>query len=128
MDISVSHLEIESGSSNEIKLCELQDKISCTISELITIMLSPNDINVSRYKVMLIYCGKYLDKFNGNDKLSDHGIEQDSVITMIMKRLVTDEMSNSVQLNRKRPVYNNSLKDVKSDKRFKGNKSKCEEW
>ena len=58
MDISVSYLEIESGSSNEIKLCELQDKISCTISELITIMLSPNDINVSRYKVMLIYCGK----------------------------------------------------------------------
>ena len=71
---------------------------------------------------------KILDKFNGNDKLSDHGIEQDSVITMMMKRLVTDEMSNSVQLNRKRPVYDNSFKGVKSDKRFKGNKSKCEEW
>ena len=123
MDISVSYLEIESGSSNKIKLCELQLKIACNISEFITIMLSQNDINVSRYRVMLIYCGKHLDDFNGNNKLSDHSIEQDSVITMMMKFLMTDEMSSSVQLNNKRPVYDNYIKDVKSDKRFKGYKS-----
>ena len=86
-------------------------------------MLSQNDINVSRYRVMLVYCGKHLDSFNGNDKLSDHSIEQDSVITMMMTFLMTDEMSSSVQLNNKRPAYDNSIKDVKSDKRFKGYKS-----
>ena len=48
-------------------------------------MLSQNDINVSRYRGMLVYCGKHLDDSNGNDKLSDHGIKQDSVITMFMK-------------------------------------------
>ena len=36
---------------------------------------------------------------------------------------MTSEMSNFVQLNKKRPVYNNSVKDVKSDKRFKCYKS-----
>ena len=39
-------------------------------------MLSQNDINVSRYRDMLIYCGKYLHDFNGIDKLSDHGIKK----------------------------------------------------
>ena len=107
MDIRVSHLEIESGSSNEIKLYELQVNIAYTISELITIMLSQNDINVSRYRVMLVYCGKYFDAFNGNDKLSYHVIKQDSVITMLMKCLMTDIMSNSLQLKNKRPVCDN---------------------
>ena len=79
-------------------------------------MLSQNDINVSRYRVMLIYCGKHLDNFNGNDKLSDHGIKQDSVINMMMKYSMTDETSNSVQLIKKISVYDNSVKDVKSDK------------
>ena len=74
MDIRVRYLEIESNHSNENKLYELQVKIACTISELIIIMVSQNDINVSRYKVMLIYCGKHLYDLNGNDKLSDHGI------------------------------------------------------
>ena len=64
MDIRVRHLEIDHGSSNEIKLYELQVKTICTILELITIMLSQNDINVSRYRVMLVYCGKHLDAFN----------------------------------------------------------------
>ena len=31
-------------------------------------------------------------------------------------------MSNSIQLNKKRPFGDNSVKGVKSDKRFKGNK------
>ena len=48
MDIRVRRLEIEPGCSNEIKLYELQVKITCTISELITIILSQNNINVSR--------------------------------------------------------------------------------
>ena len=118
MDISVSHLEIEPGFSNEIRLYKLQIKITCTISNLISIMLSQNDINVSRYRVMLMFCGKHLNDFNVNDKLSDHDIKEDSVITMMMKCLMTSEMSNFVQLNKKRPVYNNSVKDVKSDKRM----------
>ena len=77
MDIRVRHLEIEPDCSNKIKLYELQIKISCTISELITIMLSQNDVDVSRYRVMLIYRGKHLYDLNGNDKLSDHGIKKD---------------------------------------------------
>ena len=36
---------------------------------------------------------------------------------------MTSEISNFVQLNKKRPVYNNLVKDVKSDKRFKCYKS-----
>ena len=55
MYIRVSHLEIEPGSTNEIRLYELQTKITCTIYELISIMLSQNDINVSRYRVMLVF-------------------------------------------------------------------------
>ena len=58
MDISVSHLEIEPGFSNEIKLYKLHIKITCTISDLISIMLSQNDINVSRYRVMLMFLWK----------------------------------------------------------------------
>ena len=76
MDFRVRRLEIEPDFSNEIKLYELQVKITCTISELITIMLSQNYINVSRYKVMFVYCGKHLYDFNVNDKLSEHGIRK----------------------------------------------------
>ena len=47
MDITVNHLEIKPGSSNKNRLYELQVKITCTISKLITIMLSQNNINVS---------------------------------------------------------------------------------
>ena len=36
---------------------------------------------------------------------------------------MTNEMSNSLQLNKKRDSADNSFEDVKSDKRFKGNKS-----
>ena len=68
MHISVSHLEIEPGFSNEIKLYKLQIKITCTILDLISIMLSQNDINVSRYRIMLMFCGKHLNDFNVNDK------------------------------------------------------------
>ena len=74
MDIRVRRLEIEPGYSNEIKLYELKVKITCNTSELITIILSQNNINVSRYRVMLVYCGKHLHDFNVNDKLSYHGI------------------------------------------------------
>ena len=82
MDISVSRLEIEPGYSNEIRLYKLQVNITCTISEIISIMLSQKDINISRYRVMLVFCGKYLNDVNVNDKLSNHGIKQDSVIEM----------------------------------------------
>ena len=122
MDISVSHLEIEPGYYNEIRLYELQVKITCTISELISIMLSQNDINVSHYRVMLVFCGKHLKNFNVNDKLSDKGIKQDSVIAMMIKCIMAGEMSNSVPYNKKRPVYDNLVKDVKSDKRIKCHK------
>ena len=40
-----------------------------------------------------------------------------------MSGLVADVTSNSLQLKKKRPVYDNSFKDVKSDKTFKDNKS-----
>ena len=73
MDIRVSYLEIEPGSSNEIRLYKLQVKITCTISELISIMLSLNDINICRYIFMLVFCGKHLNDFNVNDNLPDHG-------------------------------------------------------
>ena len=46
MNLSVRHLEIKGGDYNEIKLYELQVKITCTILELIDIMLSQNDINI----------------------------------------------------------------------------------
>ena len=60
-------------------------------------MLSQNDINVSRNRVILVLCGKHLNDLNVIDKLSDHGIKQDSVIIMLMKCLMTDEMSSSIQ-------------------------------
>ena len=77
IDITVSHIEIEDGSTFEIRLYELQIKSTCTIYELISIMLSQKDINVSRDRVMLVYCGKHLNDFQVTDKLSDHGIKQD---------------------------------------------------
>ena len=86
-------------------------------------MLLKNDINVSRYRVILVFCGKQLNDINVIDKLSNHGIKQDSIITILMKFIITDVMSNSIQLNKKRPVGDNSFEDVKSDKIFKGNKS-----
>ena len=78
----VPHLEVELDYSNEIKLYELQAKVTCTISELIEIMLSQNDINAPFYRVILIYCGEYLHDLNCNDKLSEHGIKIVSCITM----------------------------------------------
>ena len=95
MDIRVSHLEFEHGSTIEIMLYELQVKTTCIIYELISIMLSQNDINISRYKVVLVFCGRHLNDLNITDKLSDHNIKQDSVITIFMKGLVADVMSNS---------------------------------
>ena len=123
INIRVSHIEIEDGSTIEIRLYELQVKNTCTIYELISIMLSQKDINVSRYRVMLVYYGKHLYDFKVNDKLSGHGIKQDSVITMMMKCIITGEISNSVLYNRKRSVNDNLFKDVKPDTRFKDHKS-----
>ena len=123
VDIKVRHLEIEPGSSNKIRLYEFQVIIACTISELITIMLSQNDMKVSHYRVMLVFCGKYLNDLNVNDKLSDHGINKYSFITMFIKCVMTNEILNSLQLNEKRDFADNSSEDVKYDKRFKGNKS-----
>ena len=45
------------------------------------------------------------------------------VITIMMKCIITDEMSNSVPYNKKRPVNDDLFKYVKPDKRFKGHKS-----
>ena len=42
---------------------------------------------------------------------------------MMMKCIITDEMSNSVPYNKKRPVNDDLIKYVKPDKRFKGHKS-----
>ena len=53
MDIRVSHLEVEHGSTIEIRLYELQVKITCTIYELTSIMVLQNGINVS-IKISLI--------------------------------------------------------------------------
>ena len=86
-------------------------------------MLPQNDINVSRYRVILVFCVKHLNALNVIAKLFDHGIKQDSVITMLMKCLMTDVMSSSIQLNKKKPFGDNLFEDVKSDNRFKGNKS-----
>ena len=119
----VPHLEVELDYSNEIKLYELQVKITCTISKLITIMLSQSDNNVSHYRVVLIYCCKNLHNFNGNDKLSDHGIKKDSFITMFLKYVMSNDFLNSLKLNKKRDLAEISSEDVKYDKRFKGNKS-----
>ena len=60
-------------------------------------MLPQNDINVSRYRVILVFCVKHLNALNVIAKLFDHGIKQDSVIIMLMKCLMTDEMSSSIQ-------------------------------
>ena len=95
MDIRVSHLEFDHGSTIGIMLYELQVKTTCIIYELISIMLSQNDTNISRYKVVLVFCDRHLNDSNITDKLSDHNIKQDSVITIFMKGLVADVMSNS---------------------------------
>ena len=42
---------------------------------------------------------------------------------MIMSSIITGLMSNSVLYNKKRPVDDNLVKDVKPDKRLKGHKS-----
>ena len=77
MNISIRYLEIEPGVSNEIKLYELQVKITCTILGFINIMLSQNDIHVSFDRVKLIYVGNYWNDLNGNNKLFDNGIKKD---------------------------------------------------
>ena len=74
IDITVSHIVIEDGSTFE-RLYELQIKNTCTIYELISIMLSLKDINVFRDRVMLVYCGRNLHNFQVTDKLYDHGIK-----------------------------------------------------
>ena len=58
MDIRVSNIEIEEGSIFEIRLYEIQVKSTCTIYELNSIMLSQKSIIASRYRVMLVHCGK----------------------------------------------------------------------
>ena len=86
-------------------------------------MLLQNDINISCYRVMLVYCDKYLHDVNVNDKLSDHSIKKYSFITMFIEYVMTNEMLNSLQLNKKRDFADNSSEDDKSEKRCKDNKS-----
>ena len=71
---------------------------------------------------MLVYYGKHLHDFNVNDKLSDHDIKKDSFITIFIKFVMTNEMLNWLQLNKKRDITEISSKNVKPDKRFKGKK------
>ena len=59
MNISIRYVEIEPSVSYEIKVYELQVKITCTILGFINIMLSQNDINESFDRVKLIYGGNY---------------------------------------------------------------------
>ena len=94
MDIRVRHFKIEPGCSNKIKLYKLQIKMSCTILEIIAIMLLQNDMNVSHYRVMLIYCSKYLHDLNGNDKLSDHGIKKDSIAIIFFQCVMSNDILN----------------------------------
>ena len=61
----------------------------------------------------MVYCGTQLYNFPVTDKLSDHGIKQDSVISLTFSS-ITDP------LNKKRALNDNFVKDVKPDKRLKG--------
>ena len=99
MDIRVSNIEIEDGSIFEIRLYKLQVKGTCTIYELNSIMLSQKSIIASRYRVMLVHCGKNLHDFQVKDKLSDHDLKQDSVIIMMMTSIITGLIYNSVLYN-----------------------------
>ena len=62
----------------------------------------------------MVYEGTQLYNFPGSDKLSDHGIKQDSVISMTFNNIITDS------LNKKRAFNDSFVKDVKPDKRLKG--------
>ena len=88
-DITVSHIVVEGDSSIE-KIYKFEIKNTCSINDLITIMLSLKDINVFRDRVHLFFCGNHLNKFQVTDKLSDHGIKQDSVISMEFSSIVPD--------------------------------------
>ena len=50
---------------------------------------------------MLIYCGKYLHDFNGNDKLSDHDIKKDSFITMFLNKRFKGNKPNALNVDGK---------------------------
>ena len=62
----------------------------------------------------MVYEGTQLYNFPGSDKLSDHGIKQDSVIFMTFNNINTDS------LNKKRAFNDNFVKDKKPDKRIEG--------
>ena len=114
IDITVSHFVNKDGSIFEM-IYALEIKSSCTIDELISLIVSLKDINVFRDRVKLVYDGTQLYNFPVTDKLSDHGIKQDSVISMTFNSIITDS------LNKKRALNDNFVKDVKPDKRLKGN-------
>ena len=77
-------------------------------------MVSLKDINVFRDRVKLVYCGTQLYNFPVTDKLSNHGIKQDSVISMTFSSIITDSF------NKKKALNDNLVKDVKPDKMLKG--------
>ena len=120
INITVSHFVNKDGSIFET-IYGLEIKSNCTIDELISYIVSLKDINVFRDKVKLVNCGTQLYNFPVTDKLSDHGIKQDSVISMTFSSIMTDLSSNSVSFNKKRALNDNSVKEVKLDKKFKGN-------
>ena len=79
-----------------MKLYELQIKITCTISELITIIVyHKTNLCISLQSYVGI-CGKHLHDLNVNDKLSDHGIKTYSFITIFIKCVMTNKMLNSL--------------------------------
>ena len=98
IDITVSHFVNKDDSIFEM-IYALKIKSNFTIDDLISYIVSLKDINVYRDRVKLVYEGTQLYNFPGSDKLSDHGIKQDSVISMTFNKIITD---------------------VKPDKRLKG--------
>ena len=113
IDITVSHFVNKDGSIFKM-IYALKIKSNFTIDELISYIVSLKDINVFRGRVNLIYDGTQLYNFPGSDKLSDYGIKQDSIISMTFRSIITDS------LNKKRSLNDNFVKDVKPDKRSKG--------
>ena len=114
IDITVSYFVNKDGSIFEM-IYGLEIKSNCTIDELISYIVSLKDINVFRDRVKLVCCGTQLYNFPVTDKLPYHGIKQDLVISMTFSSIITDSF------NKKRALNDNLVKDVKPDKRLKGN-------
>ena len=122
IDITVSHIVVD-GDKFIDKRYHLKIDNTFTIDDLITKMLSLKDINVYRGRVKFAFSGKQLNLFNVTDKLFDHDIKQDSVISMEFSSIPSSISSNSVSNIKKRVLNDNVVIDMQSDKRIKLNES-----